>query len=52
MFCFDRGSRSYYLAGVVSFGDGCATGIGGQYTKVQRYLRWIADNSSPDVALG
>ncbi|GAU91346.1 hypothetical protein RvY_03616-2 [Ramazzottius varieornatus] len=49
LFCLDKSTQSFYAAGVVSFGDGCAAGIGGQYTKVQRYLTWIKENAFPDV---
>ena len=43
--CYDPLTRSLYSAGVVSFGDGCATGLGGQYTKTSQYLDWISKNA-------
>ncbi|OQV21036.1 putative Transmembrane protease serine 9 [Hypsibius exemplaris] len=49
LFCLDQASQSFYSAGIVSFGDGCATGVGGQYTKTQQYLPWIKLNAFPDV---
>ncbi|XP_055336871.1 proclotting enzyme-like [Paramacrobiotus metropolitanus] len=44
LFAWDTGNKVYYLAGIVSFGEGCARGTGGQYTKVQKYLPWIRQN--------
>ncbi|OQV25524.1 hypothetical protein BV898_00464 [Hypsibius exemplaris] len=41
LFCYDRNTKSQYLAGVVSSGVGCAVGIGGLYTNVAKYVDWI-----------
>ncbi|CAF1070795.1 unnamed protein product, partial [Brachionus calyciflorus] len=40
-----NGIEKYVLAGITSYGDGCAQpGFPGIYTKVGPYLKWIAEN--------
>ncbi|OWA52806.1 putative Plasma kallikrein [Hypsibius exemplaris] len=43
------GSGALYLAGVVSFGVGCATNIASQYTKVKEFLPWIREKALPNT---
>ncbi|OWA51967.1 putative Serine protease 56 [Hypsibius exemplaris] len=48
--CLNRdGSNLLYLAGIVSFGEGCGGPIGAQYTKVKPFLPWIRENALPDI---
>ncbi|XP_055330285.1 transmembrane protease serine 5-like isoform X2 [Paramacrobiotus metropolitanus] len=46
LFCYNATTGTQYLAGIVSSGTGCATGLGGLYTKVARFLPWIF-NTAP-----
>jgi secreted trypsin-like serine protease len=41
-----RVSRTYMLAGITSFGAGCAWLSPGIYTKVSRYASWIDDKTA------
>ncbi|XP_055355841.1 trypsin-like [Paramacrobiotus metropolitanus] len=47
--CQDPASGKHYQAGIVSYGNGCARGIGGIYTRVSQYLEWIKINSGGDL---
>lgn len=47
LICLDPEKKLYYQAGVVSFGDDCGAGVGGQYTKVAMYIPWVIANSLP-----
>ncbi|GAU91592.1 hypothetical protein RvY_03819 [Ramazzottius varieornatus] len=46
--CFDARRRSHYQVGIVSYGMGCARGIGGVYTRVPNYLDWLRLNAHGD----
>ncbi|EFX87193.1 hypothetical protein DAPPUDRAFT_312667 [Daphnia pulex] len=41
----DDKSCRFMQVGIVSFGDGCAKGVPGVYTRVKKYLPWIEKNS-------
>ncbi|OWA52588.1 hypothetical protein BV898_17038 [Hypsibius exemplaris] len=51
--CFNPVTRSYYAAGIISFGTAnCGTGGAGQSVKLDNYLSWITANSLPgDVVI-
>ena len=41
------GNKKYYVVGVVSNGDGCGKpGVGGVYTPVSNYIKWIEDTAT------
>ena len=41
----DSANQRYQLAGIVSWGIGCAkSGLPGVYTKVSNYIDWIEEN--------
>ncbi|OQV25894.1 putative Transmembrane protease serine 6 [Hypsibius exemplaris] len=46
--CYDSESRSHYQTGIVSYGIGCARGIGGVYTRISSYIEWINLNRHGD----
>ncbi|OQV18349.1 putative Transmembrane protease serine 9 [Hypsibius exemplaris] len=43
LFCLDPLTKTQYLGGIVSSGNGCATGFGALYTKVAAYIDWIIE---------
>lgn len=47
------GNRQYYLAGIISHGEGCArVGSPGKYTRVSLFLEWIQDSTTLQNAGG
>ncbi|XP_055341683.1 cationic trypsin-3-like [Paramacrobiotus metropolitanus] len=51
LICLDPVKKTYYQAGIVSFGDDCGAGTGGQYTRVAAYIPWILANTAGDVTV-
>ncbi|XP_055355840.1 serine protease 27-like [Paramacrobiotus metropolitanus] len=47
--CLDPKTQKHYQAGIVSYGAGCARGVGGVYTRISSYLEWIHVNSGGDM---